>query len=55
MTVRMYARRKGWDLQSVTVELEHRRDIDACEHDDEQHGQHPELRYRIASGIDELG
>src|SRR5436305_15316214 len=26
MTVRMYAQRKGWDLQSVTVELEHSRD-----------------------------
>ena len=26
MTALMYARRKGWDLQSVTVELEHTRD-----------------------------
>lgn len=35
MTVRMYARRKGWDLQSVTVELEHsrehRQDCEDCD------------------------
>jgi putative redox protein len=45
MTVRMYARRKGWDLQSVTVELEHSRDYRKdCEDCDEREARIDRIR-----------
>jgi len=49
MTVQMYARRKGWDLQNVRAELVHERvhasDCDEC---DEKDGYIERIRVKLA-------
>ena len=48
MTVRMYARRKGWDLQKATAELVHERvHASDCEECDETEGYIERVRVQL--------
>ncbi|MGD8831207.1 MAG: OsmC family protein, partial [Pseudomonadales bacterium] len=56
MTIRMYANRKGWDLQTVDVQVTHSREhAEDCEGCDEDGGRLEVLRREVAldGGLDE--
>ncbi len=49
MTVRMYARRKGWDLQKIAAELVHERvHASDCEDCDETEGYIERMRIKLS-------